>query len=96
MDLISISDVQHLARLSNLSLSENETESLRADLTRILKYIDMLKELDTSGVEPTYQVTNLQNVFREDEIIDYKIERIDLLNLSPETDGESIIVPKVL
>ncbi|NBO23602.1 Asp-tRNA(Asn)/Glu-tRNA(Gln) amidotransferase subunit GatC [bacterium] len=96
MDSISISDVQHLAKLSSLSLSENETENLRLDLTRILQYIELLKELDTDGVDPTYQVTDLCNIFREDEIIDYKITRSDLLNIAPDSDGESIRVPKVL
>jgi len=96
MDSISISDVQHLAQLSNLSLSHDEAESLRTDLDKILKYIESLKELDTDGIEPTYQVTDLQNVYRDDEVIESGVEKSDLLKLAPDSNGDSIIVPKVL
>lgn len=96
MDSISISDVQHLAQLSNLSLSNDEAESLRIDIDKILKYIESLKELDTDGVEPTYQVTDLQNVYREDEVVESGIEKNDLLKLAPDSNDDSIIVPKVL
>lgn len=96
MNNISIYDVQHLAKLSNLSLSEKEVETLRIDLGNILNYIESLKDLNTEGIEPTYQVTDLQNVFREDEIIDYGITKNNLLDLSFESDGDSIKVPKVL
>lgn len=96
MDSISISDVQHLAQLSNLSLSNEEAESLRIDIDKILKYIESLKELDTDGVEPTYQVTDLQNVYREDEVVESGIEKNDLLKLAPDSNDDSIIVPKVL
>lgn len=93
---ISISDVQHLASLSNLTLSESEVDNLRSDLDQIVNYIEELKQLDTTGVDPTYQVTDLQNVWREDEIIDYKISREALLKLAPESYDNSVKVPKVL
>ena len=49
-------DILHLAELSDFSLTDEEIESLGGDLQSIIKYISQLDELDTDGVEPTYQV----------------------------------------
>lgn len=49
--------------------------SLQQDLAGIVEYIEQLSELDTSGVEPTYQVSENQNVWREDKIDDYGVKR---------------------
>ena len=96
MTKISINDVQHLAQLSSLQLDDGEAELLRSDLEGILGYVEQLAELDTSGVEPTYQVTDLQNVWREDSVDTYGIDRDSLLSLAPEQDAHQIKVPKVL
>ncbi len=96
MTTISINDVHHLAQLSSLQLDDNEAESLRSDLEGILGYIEQLSELDTTGVEPTYQVTDLQNVWREDQVDDYGLGREALLALAPAADDNQIKVPKVL
>jgi len=96
MTQISDSDVQHLAQLSNLQLADDEVTSLRTDLENIIGYIQQLDELDTSGVEPTYQVTDLQNVWRNDVVDNYGIEKAALLQLAPATEADQIKVPKVL
>jgi aspartyl-tRNA(Asn)/glutamyl-tRNA(Gln) amidotransferase subunit C len=96
MTQISTKEVQHLAQLSSLQLDDDESENLRADLDNILGYIEQLSELDTTGVQPTYQVTDLQNVWREDTVNNYGIESNDLLALSPDTEANQIKVPKVL
>lgn len=96
MTQISTKDVQHLAQLSSLQLDDSEAEALRVDLENILGYIDQLSELNTDGIEPTYQVTDLQNVWRDDAVDDYGIARTDLLALAPDTDNNQIKVPKVL
>jgi len=96
MTQISDSDVQHLAQLSNLQLADDEVTSLRTDLENIIGYIQQLDELDTSGVEPTYQVTDLQNVWRNDAVDNYGIEKAALLQLAPATEADQIKVPKVL
>jgi len=93
---ISINDVHRLAQLSSLQLDDVEAEALRNDLASILGYIDQLAELNTEGVEPTYQVTDLQNVWRDDIVDDYGIDRVQLLALAPEDDQHQIKVPKVL
>ncbi len=96
MTRISIDDVHHLAQLSSLQLEDGEAEALRGDLENILGYIEQLSELDTEGVEPTYQVTDLQNVWRDDVVDDYGIGREQLLALAPDTEKNQIKVPKVL
>ena len=95
MNTISNDDVQRLATLSGLQLSDDEASGLRDDLERIIKYIEQLGELDTSGVEPTYQVTGLENVWREDEVKP-GISRDELLELAPEKQNNQVKVPQVL
>jgi aspartyl-tRNA(Asn)/glutamyl-tRNA(Gln) amidotransferase subunit C len=96
MTKISQDDVLHLARLSNLQLNPSEVEPLQVDLNNILEYVQQLNEVDTDNVEPTYQVSGLENVWRKDEVIDYGIGREQLLNLSPDHTADSVRVPKVL
>lgn len=96
MTQISRDDVQHLAQLSSLHLSDQELDGLQADLSNILQYVEQLGELDTDGVEPTYQVTDLENVWRDDQVIDDQITREQLLNLAPESTNNQVKVPKVL
>ena len=96
MSTITTDDVRHLAQLSNLQLADDEVENLRGDLENILGYIEQLSELDTSGVEPTYQVTGLENVWRDDEVQESDVTREQLLALAPEQTDSSVKVPKVL
>lgn len=96
MTQISRDDVIKLAALSSLQLDDSEIDGLRTDIEAILGYVEQLNELDTEGVVPAYQVTGLQNIFREDEITDTTVDREELLALAPERSGSSIKVPKVL
>ena len=66
---------------------------LGADLSG---YISQLDELDTDNVEPTYQVFEMENVWREDEILPQEADREALLALTKETKDNQIKVPKVL
>ena len=93
---ITREDVLHLAKLSNISLSEEQIEPLKKDLDNIVGYISQLDELDIEGVEPTYQCFDMQNVWREDVIEDFEANREDLLNLTVESEDHQIKVPKVL
>lgn len=89
-------DIKHLAELSSFSLSDTEIDSLGDDLRNIIKYISQLDELDTENVEPTYQVFEMENVWREDEIIPQDADREALLALTKESKDNQIKVPKVL
>jgi aspartyl-tRNA(Asn)/glutamyl-tRNA(Gln) amidotransferase subunit C len=64
---LTTKEVEHVARLARLRLSPDELEKMRAQLSNILEYIDMLKEVDVSDAPPTAQATNLLNILRADE-----------------------------
>lgn len=93
---ITREEIDHLAGLSDFSLSDEEKDSLTTDLKNIIGYISQLNELDTEGVEPTYQVFEMENVWREDEILPGEADREALLSLAPESFDNQIKVPKVL
>jgi len=93
---ITKEDVQHLAKLSSISISEEQIEPLMKDLDSIVNYFSQLDELDTDGVEPTYQCFEMQNVWRDDEIVEFEANREDLLALTVESEDNQIKVPKVL
>ncbi|QCT40887.1 Asp-tRNA(Asn)/Glu-tRNA(Gln) amidotransferase subunit GatC [Candidatus Saccharibacteria bacterium oral taxon 488] len=95
MTTISTSDIQHLASLSSLALADDEVDGLRQDLENIIGYIKQLGELDTAGIEPTYQVTGLENVWREDEV-QPGIPAEKLLEMAPEKQNNQVKVPQVL
>lgn len=89
-------DIVHLAELSDFSLSEKEVESLGSDLQGIISYISQLDKLDTENVEPTYQVFEMENIWRADEVLPQDADREQLLALTKEEKDHQIKVPKVL
>jgi aspartyl-tRNA(Asn)/glutamyl-tRNA(Gln) amidotransferase subunit C len=93
---ISTQDVSYIAGLAKIAVSDEEASKLQQELAAILAYVAQLDELDTSGVEPTYQVTGLSNVAREDTLIDYHVSQAELLKNAPHIQDNQIKVPKVL
>ncbi len=92
---ITIKEVEHVANLARLELSEAEKEQFAGQLNAILKYAEKLNQLDTDGIEPTSHVLPLANVMREDTIKpSLPIEKV-LLNAPEEEDGH-FKVPAVL
>lgn len=65
---LSADDIVHVAKLSNLSISEDEKNTFALQLSEVINYIEMLGEVDTEGVGPTSQTTGLVNVARKDEL----------------------------
>ncbi len=63
-------DVKHIAKLANLPITPEEEEKFQIQLAEVLDHIQDLEKLDTAGVEPTAQITNLENVIRDDAIKD--------------------------
>ena len=96
MEKITREEIDHLAELSNFSLTDEEKDSLGEDLGNSIGYISQLDELDTDNVEPTYQVFEMENVWRGDEIKPQEADREALLNLAPAEQDNQIKVPKVL
>lgn len=89
-------DIIHLAELSNFSLSDKEIDSLGKDLSGIIGYISQLNQLNVDNIEPTYQVFEMENVWRDDEILPQEADREALLALTKEAKDNQIKVPKVL
>jgi aspartyl-tRNA(Asn)/glutamyl-tRNA(Gln) amidotransferase subunit C len=96
MSKLSRDDVLKLAALSKLRLSDQEIETLQTELSEILNYVQMLDAVDVEGLEPTYQVTGLKNVTRDDEIKDYGYKAEDLLKNAPAVQDNQFKVKRVL
>lgn len=96
MSKITVEEVEALAQLARVGLSNKEKESLAEQMSEILSYAKQLDEVDTDKVSPTSQVTQLSNVYREDVVLKSEITRDQLLANTPETDSGSIKVKAVL
>jgi aspartyl-tRNA(Asn)/glutamyl-tRNA(Gln) amidotransferase subunit C len=92
---ISIKDVEHVANLARLDLTESEKEQFTGQLNAILKYAEKLNELNTDDVAPTSHAFEIKNVTREDVTKpSLPIEKV-LLN-APDDEDDQIKVPAVL
>jgi aspartyl-tRNA(Asn)/glutamyl-tRNA(Gln) amidotransferase subunit C len=92
---ISREDVEHVARLARLELSEVELERMRVEMSNILAYMDKLRSLDTGGVEPTSHAVPLRNVMREDEACP-SLPREEMLANAPDRAGDFFRVPRII
>jgi aspartyl-tRNA(Asn)/glutamyl-tRNA(Gln) amidotransferase subunit C len=92
---ITPEDVRHVARLARLELSEAELERMRAEMDAILAYMDKLRSLDTTGVEPTSHAVPLRNVMRDDEPRP-SFPRDDMLANAPDRAGDFFRVPRII
>jgi len=75
--------VLHIAKLARITLTAEEVDKMTSELTSILKYVDVLNEVDTASIEPTAQITGLTNTFREDVVRPSAAEPESLLACSP-------------
>ena len=87
--------MEYVEILAKLELTEEERAQAKADMSRMLDYIDQLNELDTSGVEPMSHVFPVKNVLREDQVVP-SFDRAELLKNAPATDGEAFLVPRAV
>lgn len=79
--------VEHVGKLSNLPLSDEELEKYSEQLSEILNYIDQLNSVDTKGVEPTFNTVPEKNVLREDITVNSLTQEEALSNASKKTKG---------
>lgn len=75
--------VRRIAELARLGLSDDEIKKFAGQLTDIFQFVEMLNEVDTDNVEPTSQVTGLENVLDDDEVINFVEDKNELLECSP-------------
>jgi aspartyl-tRNA(Asn)/glutamyl-tRNA(Gln) amidotransferase subunit C len=92
---LSREDVEKVALLARLKLSDDELALMTAQLGQIVGYVEQLNELDTDEVEPMAHAVELVNVFRTDELVD-SLPRDEALANAPKSDGECYLVPAVL
>ena len=93
--MISRQDVEHVARLARLALTEAESARMQEQLSGILAYIDTLRALDTTGVEPTSHAVPLVNVMRADETRPSLSPEAALANAPDRSDG-FFRVPRII
>ena len=87
--------VDKLAMLSRLHFNDTEKGSIKNDLEKMIRFVDKLNELDTTGIEPLMHISNNINILREDEPAQDCTREEALLN-SPLKDGQFFKVPKVI
>ncbi len=92
---LSTSDVEYVAKLARLEITEAEKQKFTAQLNDILLYIDQLNELDTTGVAPMSHAIAVTNAFREDRVVESLGTQKALAN-APSARGEFFRVPKVI
>ncbi|HID02686.1 MAG TPA: Asp-tRNA(Asn)/Glu-tRNA(Gln) amidotransferase subunit GatC [Desulfobacterales bacterium] len=92
---ITRKQVEHVADLARLNLSEEELGRMTGQLDTILSYVAKLDELDTKDVVPTTHAFSINNAFREDEMQE-SILRNEALKNAPKDNGESFVVPKII
>lgn len=93
--MISKEQVQHIAKLARIELTDQEVEKFQKDLSGILDYFDILKSADTLKVEPMTHSVRLQNVAREDEARKPTSHVPELLEMAPEKEKGYVKVPEV-
>ena len=92
---LSKAEVEHVARLARLELSEAEKEEFTGQLNEILHFVEQLNQLDTKAVEPTAHAIPVANVFRQDEVKPSLDPELALAN-APDRVDNFFKVPKVL
>jgi len=93
--MVDKKNVEHVANLARIEISEEEKASLGGQLSKIIGYIDKLKELNTDNVEPMRGLHTERNVTREDKAKDSGAKE-DILSSSPLREGDYFKIPKVI
>ena len=92
---IDLEQVRYIAHLARLELSPAEEEKFARQLTRILSYVEKLRELDTTNVPPTSHVLPVNNVFREDKLY-FSLSAEEALSNAPSRKNNHFQVPRVV
>lgn len=92
--MITIKDVEHVAKLARLELTDEEKELYTKQLGDVLQYVNQMNEVDTSNIEPMTQVVDFVNVMREDKVV-YEQTKEELMKNAPEQENGFFRVPKI-
>jgi len=96
MAKLSLDEIQKVALLARIELSDDELVVASTEISSILDFVDTIQNTDTAGVEPTSQVTGLTDVWREDSVVKCTISPKLLLASAPDIQDGYIKVKKVL
>ncbi len=91
---LSIDEIRKIASLARLKLNNEEEKRYAETISAVLDYMKILNEVDTIGVEPTFQVTGLEDVYRED-IAENSGRQAKILAVMPEVENGELVVPEV-
>lgn len=92
---LSEKDVQYVAKLARLEVTDQETARYTQQLANILQYVEQLNKLDTSNVEPLTHPLDVKNIFRKDEVKP-PLSQKDVLSNGPEVQSGHFRVPKIM
>jgi aspartyl-tRNA(Asn)/glutamyl-tRNA(Gln) amidotransferase subunit C len=95
MSTLSRADVEHVAHLARLGLTEAELSRLEGELNHILDQYAILAELPTDDIPPTAQTIELENILRDD-VVQPSLRLVDVLGNAAEQDGRFIVVPAII
>ena len=88
-------DLEQVVKLARINLTPEEKERIEPQMAEILKYVEQLKELDVTDVEPTAHAVPLTNVLREDVVVD-SLSHDDALRNAPKESNGLFVVPKIV
>lgn len=88
-------EVEHVAKLARLNVSDELADALTGQMNSILSYMEKLNQLDTSDIEPMAHALSLETPYRED-VVKPSLANDDALANAPQRDGEFFVVPKVI
>lgn len=92
--MITVKDVEHVAKLARLELTEDEKQKFTKQLGDVLKYVEMMNEVDTTGVEPMAHSFDAVNIMRDDKVV-YEQTKEELMKNAPEEENGFFRVPKI-
>ena len=92
--MITVKDVEHVAKLARLELTEEEKEKYAGQLGDVLKYVEQMNEVDTSNVVPMAHAMDFVNVMREDTV-KYEQTKEQLMSNAPDEEDGFFKVPKI-
>jgi aspartyl-tRNA(Asn)/glutamyl-tRNA(Gln) amidotransferase subunit C len=92
---INLKEIEYIANLSRIALTEEEKKIFKKQLTKVLDYIKKLNELNTDTIKPMAYATDMKNVFREEKLTP-SLSHQKILNLSPSNVNGFFKVPKII
>ena len=93
--MITDKDIEYVARLAKLKLSDEEKDTLVSQMGDIVEFANNISRLDTDGVNPTNHILEVKNVFREDEV-KASYPREEILKNAPAKEAGCIVVPNII